>query len=89
MTSLGLDLSFNLIESIQADTFDGLLKLEILRLTDNKIKEIDVKFLTSVPKLEHIHIRDNICIDLSFDIAPFEEFKTSVTNQCLPSVRLI
>jgi Leucine-rich repeat (LRR) protein len=73
-----LDLSFNLIEFIQTNTFSDLLKLEVLDLSNNKIYLLEENSFSGLVNLRDLHINGNDP-DLKIENSSFIQFETIKT----------
>lgn len=59
-----LDLSRNLIESIEANVFDGLTNLKVLNLCYNELKKIEPKCFNALKRLVHLELGNNKIVDI-------------------------
>lgn len=55
-----LELSNNQISSLDPESFIGLVNLRTLDLENNKLKRFDVEILDHIPKIQRIHLDDEI-----------------------------
>jgi hypothetical protein len=62
LTSTEINLSGKSIDKIDANTFIGFTKLEVLNLNDNKISSIDDALLKSLPNLREFWVESNFII---------------------------
>jgi insulin-like growth factor-binding protein complex acid labile subunit len=68
-----IDLSYNALTSIQANSFAGLNKLQGIDLANNKISFIDPLAFANVPNLNHLYLNSNSLTQLTPDV--FKDLK--------------
>lgn len=80
-----LDLSYNQIQNLDGNLFDGLSNLKVINFRGNIIKHIghDIKL-----PMGYVELRNNICID-DYDIFDTVNLAFSVLLKCPPTISQI
>lgn len=58
-----LDMGFNRLDTLPSNLFDNNLELEWIDFSDNLLRNIGVKLLDTLPKLDFANFEGNRCVD--------------------------
>lgn len=79
-----LDMSFNKINTLPSNLFEGNPDLEWIDFADNLLRNIGVRLLDSIPKLNYADFQSSRCVDFrAWDKSNLPELQRSLKNiQC-------